>query len=81
MDLDEVAKGWDKLATVVRKTVLAIPGRAREQLPTLTAFDGKTIEKICRDVLEMAVEEIDGARIPGARPEPLLESRKRSGVV
>jgi phage terminase Nu1 subunit (DNA packaging protein) len=29
MDLDEVAKGWDKLATVVRKAVLGIPGRAR----------------------------------------------------
>jgi terminase small subunit / prophage DNA-packing protein len=51
---EAIAGAWDRILRVVRSAVLAIPGRARFELPHLTANDAEAIAQICRDQLEEA---------------------------
>jgi terminase small subunit / prophage DNA-packing protein len=51
---EAIAGAWDRILRAVRSAVLAIPGRARFDLPHLSASDAETIGRICRDQLEAA---------------------------
>jgi terminase small subunit / prophage DNA-packing protein len=74
MDLNEVSEGWGQFASTIRASVLAIPSRVRSAIPHLTAFDALTVDKICRDVLEMGVEELQSSPVAGsANLAPLME--------
>lgn len=57
LTLDEVTSSWGTFAASVKGMVLAIPGRARQTIPHLTAHDGETLKHIVRDMLtELATE-------------------------
>jgi phage terminase Nu1 subunit (DNA packaging protein) len=45
---DRIAGSWDRILRVVRSAVLAIPSRARFELPHLSASDAEVLAQICR---------------------------------
>lgn len=51
LTLEEVSESWSKFALAVKGSVLALPTRARGTIPHLTAHDGETLKRICRDML------------------------------
>jgi len=84
MDRNEAAQGWGHICGVVKSSVLALPSKIRQAIPHVTAHDAQIIDRVCRDVLEMASEEIVGANIAGATGpsdlsviEPVVQRRTR----
>jgi phage terminase Nu1 subunit (DNA packaging protein) len=59
LTLREVSDAWAALAGSVKANVLAISGKARSQIPHLTAHDGKVIKTICRDTLRAMAEDVE----------------------
>jgi len=53
---EEITEGWLRIVKAVRGAVLAIPTKARQKLPHLTAHDGEALAKICRDALTDVAE-------------------------
>lgn len=51
LTLDEVTDSWTKFALAVKGAVLSLPTKARGTIPHLTAHDGETLKRICRDTL------------------------------
>jgi phage terminase Nu1 subunit (DNA packaging protein) len=66
LDMHEVADGWGRITSVVKSAVLGIPSRARMELPHLTAHDGQILDRVCRDTLEIAADELQGAPVAGS---------------
>lgn len=65
LTLEEVSESWSSFATSVKGMVLALPGKARQTIPHLTAHDGETLKRICRDSLTELAQEV-GAVVIGA---------------
>jgi phage terminase Nu1 subunit (DNA packaging protein) len=63
-----IVETWRELVMTVRQLFLAVPARARHDLPHLTPKDQEILERLCRDMLtEIALaEEI---KIPAAKAE------------
>lgn len=59
MTREEVSASWSAFAGAVKAAVLSIPGVARMQIPHLTAHDGETMKRICRDKLSDLANEVD----------------------
>lgn len=51
---DDVRETWGKITRHLRQFVLGLPGQIAFDVPTLTATDRQTIERLCRDGLEDA---------------------------
>jgi phage terminase Nu1 subunit (DNA packaging protein) len=80
LDLPEVAEGWSRITGVVRSAVLGIPSQARAKLPHLTPHDGQVIDRVCRDALEIAADELVGAPIPGSSGPADLSAATKTGI-
>jgi phage terminase Nu1 subunit (DNA packaging protein) len=78
LDMHEVAEGWSRITSVVKSSVLGIPSRARAELPHLNAHDGQILDRVCRDTLEMAADELLGAPVAGATGPADLQSGEKS---
>jgi len=65
LTVDEVTDGWSKFALALKSAVLAVPTRARSTIPHLTAHDGETLKRICRDTLSELSKQVEGIVIGG----------------
>ncbi len=65
LTLDEVEESWAAFAAALKSAVLGIPGRARTNIPHLTAHDGETLKNIVRDVLTDMAGEVEAGVIGG----------------
>lgn len=72
LTLEEVAESWSEFATSVKGMVLALPGKARQTIPHLTAHDGETLKRICRDSLTELAQEV-AAVVIGADEDKLKD--------
>ena len=52
--VDAIEPAWARVVRAVRSAMLAVPGRARFQLPHLTAHDAEVLAEIVRGQLEAA---------------------------
>lgn len=57
IEIDAARELWSGIVLAIRQTLLGLPGRISTGIPTLTAHDRKTIDRICRDALEDAALE------------------------
>lgn len=62
---DEISESWSRFASQVKGAVLAIPSKARSTIPHLTAHDGETLKRICRDILTDLSKEVAAAVVGG----------------
>lgn len=68
LTLDEVMESWSKFAAMVKSAALAIPSKARTQIPHLTAHDAETLKTLMKDMLnDLADEAADS--VVGAEPD------------
>jgi len=68
LSLDEVTESWTKFAAMVKSAALAIPSKARTQIPHLTAHDAETLKTLMKDMLnDLADEAADS--VVGAEPD------------
>jgi phage terminase Nu1 subunit (DNA packaging protein) len=51
ISVDAVRSGWGRILRQVRQLVLGLPSRMAFEIPSLTAHDRATMERICRDGL------------------------------
>lgn len=65
LTLDEVRDSWSMFAQAVKSTVLALPTQMRNTIPHLTAHDGETIRRLCRDKLEDLAQEVKSIVVGG----------------
>jgi phage terminase Nu1 subunit (DNA packaging protein) len=71
LPLDEVEQAWGGLARAVSGAVMGIASKSRREIPHLTAHDAETLKNICRDVLDLLAEDLEGGAVIGAEPEAL----------
>ena len=68
LSLDEVTESWSKFAAIIKSAALAIPSKARTQIPHLTAHDAETLKTLMKDMLnDLADEAADS--VVGAEPD------------
>ena len=65
LTLEEVTDSWTKFALIVKGAMLSIPTKARGTIPHLTAHDGETIKRICRDTLTDLSKQAEAVVIGG----------------
>jgi len=65
LSLDEVSESWSNFASVIRSALLALPGKARTQIPHLTAHDAETIRQLVKDTLNDLADEVSASVIAG----------------
>jgi phage terminase Nu1 subunit (DNA packaging protein) len=65
LTLEEVTESWTKFALIVKGAMLSIPTKARGTIPHLTAHDGETIKRICRDTLTDLSKQAEAVVIGG----------------
>lgn len=65
LSLEEVSESWSNFASIVRSAMLALPGKARTQIPHLTAHDAETIRTIVKDTLNDMADEVSASVIAG----------------
>ena len=63
VEIDAIEPGWARVVRAVRSAMLAVPGKVRMQLPTLTNHDGQVIEEIIRQQLTDAALADDPPQI------------------
>ena len=74
LTLDEVTESWGRLAAMMKSAALAIPSKARTQIPHLTAHDAETLRTLMKDMLnDLADEAVDSA--VGAEPDDLRPTK------
>ncbi|MDO6964004.1 hypothetical protein [Rhizobium alvei] len=71
LTLDEVSEAWAKIASFMKTAVLALPSKARAQIPHLTAHDAETLKSLVKDVLNDLADEIEDAGGVGASPDKI----------
>lgn len=57
----EVERGWTTVCRRVRNAMLAVPSRARQTLPHLTAYDAGVIDREVRDALSELGTDVDNS--------------------
>lgn len=65
LTLDEVVESWTKFALAVKGAVLSLPTKARSTIPHLTAHDGETLKRICRDTLTDLAKQAEAIVVGG----------------
>lgn len=65
LTLDEVAESWSNLAAAMKSAMLALPGKARTNIPHLTPHDGETLKKLVKDILNDLADEVEASVIGG----------------
>lgn len=65
LTLSDVRASWSQFALAVRSTVLSLPTSARSVIPHLTAHDGETLKRLCRDKLTDLAKEVEAIVIEG----------------
>lgn len=65
LTLEEITVSWTAFAGLVKQAVLAIPGKARQTIPHLTAHDAEVLRDVCRGLLLDLSEEAEATVIGG----------------
>jgi phage terminase Nu1 subunit (DNA packaging protein) len=65
LTLDEVTDSWTKFAAKVKAAALALPSKARTQIPHLTAHDGETLKTLIKDMLNDLADEVADSVVGG----------------
>lgn len=72
LTLTEVSDAWGGLMASVKANMLALPSKARQTLPHLTAHDAVVLKQLCRDLLVAMSEDIE-AGVVGADAEGIAD--------
>lgn len=67
LKLDEVEPSWSNFAGAIKAAALAIPSKARQMIPHLTAHDAETLKDLVRDMLNDLADEVEDT-VLGADP-------------
>jgi hypothetical protein len=59
LTIDEVTEAWGQLMQSTRINFMSLPGKARQQLSHLTAYDAQVLKRLCVDVLTAIAEEVE----------------------
>lgn len=62
----DVEREWSSICRKIRNAVLAVPSRARQSLPHLTAYDVDLFDREIREALTGLADDDDRARLPEA---------------
>ena len=65
----ETSDEWTRLMQVVKVNVMALPSKARQTMPHITATDAQVLKDLCRDVLALMADEVEGG-VVGASTVP-----------
>lgn len=72
ISVSDAQVAWGRFGSVVKSSVLAIPSRARQLIPHMTAHDGQTLRQLCVDVLNEAAENLEGGDVAGATKDEIV---------
>lgn len=59
LTIDEVTEAWGQMMQATRINFMSLPGKARQQLSHLTAYDAQVLKRLCVDVLTAIAEEVE----------------------
>lgn len=65
LTFQEISESWSTFASLVKARLLTVPGKARVQIPHLTAHDGEVLKMLVKDLLNDLSDEIEASVIGG----------------